>query len=345
MQNIAARIETLENNLAALSGRLAQSMPGFIAAALYISSSEDPKSVFALAHYGGDENHIRRADREVWRRRLSPDESIAAELYDSVTPTSALSRMFPDEHICEHMPLTGENGQTGLLQTVFRKHKSPQDTGRLLTLDKSIIDKTSKSLNILLSGGALDDKALNVRPPYKPDTIVIYCDISGFVKSADMAHYRAQDFADKFCTSFVGNTAKRYKADILRYEGDGLWLALPFDADQPASTARAARQAAAMAQDMTQNYERFVRRTDRKFSNTNIKIMMELAELRTMTIPHSGTTDISGPSFTDITNNLSHARRDQNHVMVGPELAQIMPARKLVSTNPRSCYTDLISGK
>ncbi len=330
MQNIGVQIAKIERNLQQLSRSISKEVPDYIAAALYLGSSDQKDNVFALVHAGGDDAHQARADKRIWRRLLSPNMSAAAESFTAQKPTITKSLMFPDEHLCSHTPFQGANGTSGVLQTIFHTRAHLDRSSEALNrINGAALKRVSASLNSLLSMSSDLDRDLNVRAPYAPDAVVMFCDISGFSHAGANAHYRAQDFADKFCKDFILESAPRFKAELLRMEGDGVWLSFPFDPTNALDKKNAARNAADMAHYVTNNYGQFTKATDQKFQGTHIKVIAEIGELRKI----SWAADCSGPVFIQITKNLPHAERHKNSIMIGPELSQEMPETYMIAKN------------
>lgn len=337
MKNIAAQIERIEKNLDHLSRGMKRAAPDYLATALYLESSKRPDHVFALLHTGGGKAHRTRADQMVWRRLLSGDESVAAESLQSHKPIIMQSRMFPDEHICNHVPIRHTGGMRGTLQTVFRKRAHfhhPND--HMNAISDRALKSVMPSLSALFTATPDLDKILNVRMPYVPDAVVMFCDISGFTRGGAQSFYRAQDFADQFCRDFVLESAKRHHAELLRVEGDGMWLAFPFDPANKTSKENAIRNATETAQELTGNYDRFTANTDYKFRNTHLKILAEIGELREVTWAD----DRSGPVFTEMMAALPTMSRHENSIMIGPHLAAAIDPRKAVPS-PLTKFTPL----
>lgn len=338
MKNIVAHITRIEKNLQSLSQQIPQKIPEFIASALYLASSHDQDSVFALAHAGGDQDHIARADKHVWHRRLRPEDSIAAAAFQSHKPSLFKSRMFPDEHLCGHFPIHAASGAKGILQLVFQAHASIDLNGSVLRdIKDRTLSRIEKPLSKLIAQNNNLDEDLNVRAPYAPDAVIMFFDISSFTDASLSAAYRAQDFADKFCKDFILDTARPYNAQLLRMEGDGVWLALPFSPQSIHEKQRAAKNAVALTHQIATQYKKFAAQTDPQFAQTHIKALAEMGEIRTL----PWTPDQSGPVFITMTDNLSAMRRDQNHAMTGPELTQLITPPHVHHQGTQRGFSDL----
>lgn len=311
--------------------------PDYLATALYLESSDHPDHVFALLHTGGSKAHRTRADQMVWRRLLSGDESVAAESLHSRKPIIMQSRMFPEEHICNHVPIRHTGGMRGTLQTVFRKRaRLARPNDQMSAMGDRALKSVMPSLSALFTATPDLDKTLNVRMPYAPDAVVMFCDVSGFTRGGAQSFYRAQDFADQFCRDFVLDSAKRHHAELLRVEGDGMWIAFPFDPANKTSKENAIRNATDTAHDLTNNYERFAAQTDYKFRGTHIKVLAEIGELREVT----WASDRSGPVFTEMMAALPDMSRHENTIMIGPHLAAAIDPRKNMP-RPMTTFTPL----
>jgi hypothetical protein len=227
----------LENKVQSLGRAFSTAgIEGYLASAVFVASSAQAGSVFALAHNGGSVDHFARSDKYVYLRRFAPEQSIAAEIFSNNEATIHDSRLFPDEHLCLNLPITQAGGspsdvlKKGLLQLVFNKNTAlnAQHIIQFVRGQNSFAALPTALAPLLHDAGSMRDDAFHVRAPYAANAVVSFIDISGFSRlSQKLGQYRAQDFTEEFCRAFMKPIAAQYGAELLRYEGDGLWLGVP----------------------------------------------------------------------------------------------------------------------
>jgi hypothetical protein len=331
----------LENKVQSLGRSFSTAgLEGYLASAVFVASAEHAGSVFALAHSrGGAADHFARSDKYVYLRRFAPEHSIAAEIFSNKDATIYDSRLFPEEHICLNLPIRNVGGSpsdvlnNGLLQLVFNKSATlnVQNIIHYIQEQNAFAAMPAALKPLLHDAGDMRDAAFNVRAPYAANAVVSFIDISGFSKlSEKLGQYRAQDFAEQFCSAFIKPIADNYGAKLLRYEGDGLWLGMPIDRDgAPGSdnAMQAAIQASLnMAEHCQREFSAFARDQDYEFKNTKIKAILELGELKDYFWPTSDAVvksadDCSGPVFSAIRYaEKKIASRKMHDILVGPEL-------------------------
>ncbi len=323
MENTSTHLRYLEHAVTSLVGECQEQVGDArcVAGALYAPSSKKDDSVFALIQGTDGDKAFQRTDR-VWRRRLSPQNSIAAEAWADRRTSIEPSRMFPDDHICAHIPV----GQ-GMLQIAFEQqapHPKQTDIAKLITsnafapLERILDDVITRSADNI-------DTEFNVRAPYTPNGIVVYCDISGFKEiSRRFGYARAQSTATAFCHEFLSGLSAKHDAKIIRFAGDGGWMATYFDPNDPASKQKATHNAMALAQDIKTSFSSFVRGQDHAFSDAKIRVIAEEGELFEYNPGRrsSEIIDISGPVFTYITEKDQTTPRNRDVITIGDELKQ-----------------------
>tara|TARA_R110002124_G_scaffold149220_1_gene315182 strand:+ start:347745 stop:348827 length:1083 start_codon:yes stop_codon:yes gene_type:complete len=332
--------KNLENKVQSLGRSFSTAgFDGYLASALFVASSAQAGSVFALAHNGGAPDHFARSDKYVYLRRLAPEQSIAAEIFSNNDTTLHDSRLFPDEHLCLNLPIMAAGRSSsdvmdkGLLQLVFNK-KAALDAQHIIQFvrgQNSFAALPAALAPLLHDAGSMRDEALRVRAPYAPNAVVSFIDISGFSKlSQKLGQYRAQDFAEQFCSAFMKPIAAQYGADLLRYEGDGLWLGVPIEQTGGEQAVQAAIQVSlAMAVHCQAEFSAFARDQGYAFRNTKVKAILELGEVKDYFWSASDESvtsradDCSGPVFSAIRYaEKKLASRHMHDILLGPELDQ-----------------------
>lgn len=323
MKNGSAAFRSLENAVKQADTAVRTEAPGsYVSMAVYAPSTHDPDAVFALFHTSQTPVDARRADQYIYRRLLDPAHSIAAEAHTHGAALADKSRMFPDEHFCMHWPI-GQGREQGVLQLVFNKSAQRPSVN-----DVADFIRKSTPLNLLgqrysgLVTQATDlDKAFNARAAYTPNGIVLACDISGHTHiSSALGQFRAQDFINEFCTQFITDIAEKYDAEILRFEGDGVWMLFPIDAQR--SFADAELRAQAAAADITQGFMPFVKETEPGFEQAHIRVARELGEVAIYTNDDHDSKLGTGPIFTYTSEALKQADRTNDVILIGPNLAK-----------------------
>lgn len=351
MENAAQFLRKLEDTSNGL-GKTFQGagLNGYIASAVFVASDTTPGSVFALTHAGGSPEHFARTDKHVYLRRFDSHDSIAAQVFDENGISMHPSRMFPNEHLCVNIPIIPKGKpdadlySRGMLQVVFGA-----DSGIALQDIKSHIKSqpTYKAMSGILVPMLEDvdgkrDSFFKVRDPYEANAVVMYFDISDFSgHSRTLGAYRAQDFADKFCQEYMKPLSDEYGANLLRYEGDGLWLEMPLDQYET----QAARQtqmenAIDMAQHAIDDFSDFAVDQDYGFKDAKLKVSMELGEVRDYfwdrhNILQNKANDRSGPVFSNIRKaDKTIARRDRHDIILGPELRAVLNQSGIYNIRP-----------
>ena len=314
------------------------SVGGYIASAVYVASESSPDSVFAVTHSGGSAEHFARTDKYVHLRKFNTEHSIAAQVFTQKGISVHPSRMFPNEHLCVNIPVTPQGrlgaepdrNLRGMLQVVFdaqselklndlKSHINAQPDYRAMS---GILTPLLENID-----GARD-VFFKVREPYQANAVVMFYDISDFSgHSNKLGAYRAQDFADKFCQEFMKPLSNEFGANLLRYEGDGIWLEMPVDQySNDEERLQKIEHALNMAKRATSDFSDFAVDQDYSFKNAKLKVSMELGEVRDYywdrhNILQHKVDDRSGPVFTDIRKaDKSVARRVHHDIVIGPEL-------------------------
>lgn len=351
MENAANLLRNLENTSYGIGRTFSEAgLNGYMASAIFVASTESPGTVFAVTHAGGSQQHYARTDKHVYLRRFSPNNSIAAQVFGENEASMYASRMFPDEHLCINMPIKHQGRpdndlySRGMLQVVFGTD-SGVDLGDVKShLESQPTFQALSGIIVPLLDGVDDgrDSFFKVREPYNANSVVMFFDISDFSGHSNrLGHYRAQDFADKFCQDFMNPISAEYGANLLRYEGDGLWLDMPID--QFASDAERREQmknAIEMARHATSEFSVFAVDQDHGFQDAKLKVSMELGEVRDYYWNQNQglimkPNDRSGSVFLHI-RNADHAvaRRDKNDIVLGPELRAELGHTSIYNISP-----------
>ena len=337
MENTAHLLKNLEDASFGLGNSFARAgLNGYMASAIFVASKESQGSVFALTHSGGTPEHFARTDKHVYLRRFSSERSIAAQVFGENEASAHRSKMFPNEHLCVNVPITASQRpdhdihSRGMLQVVFAPG-TQTDLGNVQSHIQSQPSYQALSgILVPLLDGVDDgrDSFFKVRDPYAANSVVMFFDIADFTGHSNrLGHYRAQDFADKFCQDFMKPISEEYGANLLRYEGDGLWLEMPLDPyDKDEERKDKINQAIEMAEHVIGEFSDFAQDQDYGFQDAKLKASLELGEVRDyywdrhqslITKPN----DRSGPVFSHL-RKADHmvARRDRNDIVLGPEL-------------------------
>ena len=351
MENASNLLRNLEETSHGLGRTFSGAgLNGYMASAVFVASSESPGSVFAVTHAGGSPQHHARTDKHVYLRRFTSSDSVAAQVFEEHEASMYASRMFPKEHLCINIPMIPKHSSDqdlyarGMLQVVFGP-----DSGASLKDVKAHIDAqpTYQAMSGILTpllhgvdGGR--DAFFKVRDPYQANAVVMLFDISDFSgHSRRLGHYRAQDFADKFCQDFMKPITEEYGANLLRYEGDGLWIEMPID--QYASDRERQEQmknAVDMARDAIGEYSSFAADQDYGFADSKLKVSMELGEVRDYfwnrnQVLTNKPNDRSGPVFSHIRDaNDRVAWRDKHDIVLGPELRAELGGESIHDISP-----------
>lgn len=323
MKNGNAAFRTLEQSVIDTDQTIrSKGLTGYVSMAVYAPSTNDPDAVFALFHTSKTEFDARRADQYIYRRLLDPASSIAAEAAAHGKPMARLSRMFPDEHFCMHWPI-GQGVNKGLLQLVFNKSVQPSLAAMSPLLGLQTPQGTvENNYNGLVQGVGNLDAEFNARAAYAPNGIVLACDISHFTDtSSTLGQFRAQDFINDFCAEFITDIAKKHGGKVIGYEGDGAWFVFPIDNQNTIQQAQI--RAMAAARDISGGFSSFARQTEPGFDDAHVRTAIELGEIDIQQFT-PGATVRTGPIFTYTAEALKQADRDNNVVLVGPDLAKEM---------------------
>lgn len=325
-------------------------LKGYMASAVFVASDQSPGSVFAITHTGGSPEHFARTDKHVYLRRFDSDNSVAAQVFDENGISMHPSRMFPNEHLCVNIPLTPKGKpdadihSRGMLQVVFGA-----DSGIDLKGLKSHIKSqpTYQAMSGILipmlegvDGGR--DSFFKVRDQYEANAVVMFFDISDFSgHSKKLGAYRGQDFADKFCQEYIKPLSEHYGTNLLRYEGDGLWLEMPLDhCKNQSERVKRIQNALDMARTAINNFSNFAIDQDYGFQDAKLKVSMELGEVRNYfwdkhNILQNNADDRSGPIFSNIRmadKNIAH--RDRHDIILGPELRATLDDLSIYDISP-----------
>lgn len=342
MGNISGYIDDLEQAIIKLGDTFEGQTTDYLACAVYLAT-DDQKSVFALSHAGrrGDYKHYARTDKHVYRRRLDVKNSIAAEAFLSDRFSLANSRMFSAHQDCAHISLfdSKDASQRAMLQIALRKGTDLTELQltNILRRDGYLGELSKKALPIITLSKDKRDQLFRVRDPYKPNAIMALFDISKFkVLSKKLGAYRGQDVADSFVHDFVKRAADKYEPELLRMEGDGVWMAFPVGKE---SEAEAFARAQGMADYLIDNFADFIQTTDKRAVGTHLKAVFELGETRN-TFWHQSSAlekpdDRSGPVFTAIESaSKSLSLRSRNEILIGPELRATLDKQDTYNIDP-----------
>ncbi len=355
MDNAAHYLEQLEKVSRQLGqGLSGNGFDGYLASAVYVASLDVDDTVFALTHAGGSAEHFQRTDKYVHLRRFSAEQSIAAEAFQDSVASVAESRMFPQEHLCVHIPInTKARGaddiySKGLLQVVFdAKADVPHNKLKAHIEQQSMFQALSGAMAPLLDHvDAQRDDFFKVRTPYDANAVVMFFDISGFTQhSKDLGYYRAQDFADNFCQDFMKTMSDDFGANLLRYEGDGLWLEMPMDDfASPAARKETIQNAIDMAEQVIEDFPDFAKDQDHGFADAKVKAVLELGEVRDYYWDRNNNwsekpNDRSGPVFSNIRNAVKNlSDRDDNDILLGPELTAALRDDNIYNITPNDFH-------
>ena len=312
------KIEDLTQSLASACAKLVENGTLF-AGALYLPSAHANDHVFALTQDLRGPHKFRRSDK-VWRRRLGPNQSAAAQAFNDRAPSITPSLMFPDQHQCMHLPIKG-----GLLQFAFANQSTLSNTQKLsLIKNAPQIAPIEREITKITRAakGNLDDY-FNVVAAYQPNAIAILCDMSGFKSHAQKLGYRrTQIAAREFCHTLLPTLADQYNIDIVRFTGDGAWMIAPFNMTSPQSKNTAARNAINFSKTLQETFPIFMGRQDPAMKNIPLRITFDEGEvgLQNTQLSLNDPNDISGQIFTHIQELDSQASRKTSTLQIGADL-------------------------
>lgn len=332
MASIGEHVSALNTSLRGLNESFKQANTGYLASAVYIASSTQDSAVFALAHAGGSQEHYQRTDKHILRRLLTPQNSMAGEKFEEDTLSIAPSRMFPKQHKCLHIPLRTGTGraQKSMLQLAFSAGQQIQSNDITTLLqhnqDFANIEGSLKTITTMTQDNR--DDYFDARPAYTPRGIIILSDISKFTDYSQMlGHESMQRVAKKFCEDFMNPIANDFDAQLLRMEGDGVWLYLPFD-DAASNRLQVSNRALEMSKTILEDFPKFTKKLDfSELHKAKIKVLAELSEITTMNWKNgrSTTFDRSSSTFTRMVSAAENIKnKKKNTALIGPELENIL---------------------
>ena len=337
MENAAHLLKNLEETSYGLGRTFSGAgLNGYMASAVFVASSESPGSVFAVTHAGGSREHYARTDKHVYLRKFTSNDSVAAQAFDENNASMYASRMFPKEHLCINIPMIPKGStdtdlySRGMLQVVFNPESSVNLNDVKAHIESQPTYQAMSGILVPLLQGVdgARDSFFKVRDPYETNSVVMFFDISDFSGHSNrLGHYRAQDFADKFCQDFMNPISEEYGARLLRYEGDGLWMEMPLDQFSSESERHdRMKDAIEMARHATADFSAFAVDQDHGFKDAKLKVSLELGEIRNYywdrnQVFTNKPDDRSGPVFSHIrAADHNVARRDRHDIILGPEL-------------------------
>lgn len=296
----------------------------YLGCALYLPERGLLQRGFSVVHYNVDQPTQHRSDAYIDRRLLTPDDSVGVgALFGGDDLSVSASLMFPNLHQCVHIPLENAEGhRVGLLQVIFDSATSPDESDllrwarerRQAPQIKGLV-QPAQNLFTLTKGD--QGNMLALKPPYNPDRIIFFVDITGSTAMAmDNGAYHTNDFLKGFCLDYVRPLAQACGADLCRTEGDGVWLSLP---------ATALEQAEKLARELIDGYEGYISQTIFPFAHGSfLKIAMEVGELDSLywlEKDHPSPVDRSGPVFTGMKQVFTDMAHRQSHeIFRGPLL-------------------------
>lgn len=296
----------------------------FLTIGLFMPSYETADTGFLVSYpmTGILTPHLQRTDKYIYKRKFKRDDSLAIQaLYEDI-PHGA-SRKFPDQHYCVNHRIALPNGKNAVLQAVFDP-KSEAIASQLNSALQAISDGTTlnKHIQDLAPMIARNEQALRIKGPYQENAVLFYIDINGFKRASNTyGHMRANDFADSFLTLFLDPLCTKYGADVVRYEGDGLWAYLPVDPYDLYNKTHQISRAQAMGHEIINNFSAFVTQQDVVLKDLTVKVIFDCGEVYDVYDPKTSAHKFkAGPLFTQLHLMAEGLDHGKHHLIAGPNI-------------------------